>query len=78
MPFQKNTIRLGAAQRIFPQFNIRELTTDSGHPTGVYSATLKRPDGYEHQIFEKGLTALCEIVVAELLKVYQVTPSAKN
>ena len=71
MAFQKDTIRLGAAQRIFPHCDIKELTTAGGSPTGLYSATLTKADGQEHQIVEKGLTALCELVVAELLLAYR-------
>ena len=71
MAFQKDTIRLGAAQRIFPHFNIKELTTAGGNSTGLYSATLKKADGQEHQIVEKGLTTLCELVAAELRLAYR-------
>ncbi|MEM8610467.1 MAG: hypothetical protein AAGF93_00500 [Cyanobacteria bacterium P01_H01_bin.105] len=66
MAFQKDTIRLGAAQRIFPQFDIKEQVTASGSPTGIYSATLCDTNGGIEQIVEKGLTHLCIFLVEKI------------
>lgn len=69
MAFQKDTIRLGTAQRIFPQFDIKEQLLND-EPTGIYSATLRRADGYTEQLLEKGLTNLCVALVEKLAGCY--------
>jgi hypothetical protein len=73
MPYQKGTITLAAARRIFPHFAIKEQIL-SGQPTGIYSATFTDRAGVNQQVVEKGLTNLCVELVELLAEGYYVPP----
>lgn len=61
MSWAKNTIKLGAAQSIFPQFDIKaETLGDTGKVVG-YSAMVS-----DEEMTDTGLTSLCQRIVQKL------------
>lgn len=59
MAYAKNTIKLGAAQVIFSNYNIEELSI--GGKVAGYSAVV-----HGQKIEETGLTRLCKKIVQQL------------